>query len=153
MAKRRHVSKRPIEQQYYVQRISKSSYEATAEDIFEVPDFPDSDQLEESTTLPTSGTRRSRSAGERITEHFKQNGAIWIIAFITILLTISIPFLVNLNGSVERMEATIDGIKDSLNRQEAEIKDMENKIHDQELKLQEQQIKMNYLEKELEKTK
>lgn len=149
MARRRHVSKRPLEQQYYVQRISRLGYEPTAEEEFEVPESADSDQLEESTAIRTSGATRSRSTGGGIIDHFKRNGVIWIIAILTLLLVIGIPFMIDFNGSIERIEATIDGIKENLNRQETELQDIEEKVHDQELKLQEQGIKLEYLEEDL----
>lgn len=59
-------------------------------------EFPDSDQIEETTTLHSSRTRRPRSIPETISDHFKQNGGMWLIGIMTLLLVIVIPVLINL---------------------------------------------------------
>jgi hypothetical protein len=143
VARRRHVSKSKIEQDYYVERLYERGYLPTVEEELE---FPQSDQPDEETsTIRSSRTRRSRSVRESISEHFRRNGSAWIICLLTLLVLLSFPAFWDIKGSIGRIEAIIDGIRRDMSRYETDLNKIEDKIHNQELKLQEQGTKIDSL--------
>jgi hypothetical protein len=139
-----------MEQGYYVGRLHKLRSEPTADAELE---FPETDQSEEETnTIRSTKTRRSRSFKNSVSEHFRRNNAAWIIGLLTILILLSFPAFWDIKGSIGRIEAVIEGIKKDMNKYETDINNIKEKNQNQDLKLQEQDDEINYLNRESDKS-
>jgi hypothetical protein len=139
MARRyEHVGKSSHDKEYYVRHLGKLDYAPTAEESFR---FPESDNLEEDLSVPSTVGKRSRPLGQLITENFRAN---WIGWAVVLLVGLTLYFATTFSGKLGSMESTLNETRNTL-------ENIEDRIQDQEIRLIEQTFRIDYLERILGK--